>query len=120
MFKTRRQLKREIASLEALLSVSNKRADKLLKEAAEINANADKERKELADTIESQRQMISNLRRNCTDYNTAIRTKDDELKKAQKALEAANKEIENLRGKLTRKHCNTVAKKWRKSQEAAK
>lgn len=120
MFKTRKQLKREISDLELLLSAAERRADSILKEAATINSKAEQERRELADTIQAQRNTIAELRRNCTDYNTRIKAKDAEIEEAKKELAQLREENQTLRSKLSRKHCNTVAKKWRKGAQTEK
>ena len=99
MFKSRKQLKREIENLNTLLVEANQRHDRLFQEACEINSNNEQERRELGENIAKIMEDLAESRK----IVTSLKGDMTLLTRRIKELESVNA---TLKSKLSRKHCH--------------
>ena len=128
MFRSRRQLKREIANLSEALAESNKKYDDLFKEAAKTNTSYEEQIRSLCERIqdlngkltserntnEMLRKMNDNMAAKVNEAKETIEGLETEVKRMCSEIEELTKSNGELRYKLSRKSCNTTPKKSRK------
>lgn len=121
MFRTKKSLKNEIADLMQAYKELDAKYNALFEEAAKNNTAHEEERRTLCDRVQELNKELKTTKETLTAFRKMAekyRKESVDLVKEVKRLTDLNEEQAK---KLSRKHCNTTAKKWRKpSTEATK